>query len=166
MTSIANFSALFLQGFNPPPPEKNHAQNGQHSSPISHFKTPNVFSPTFCLRGRTSIVGHALYLCLTLLHALRRLSTESLRRSTFGGSARRSTLAYQSWRCHFHGAVPSCLKSSPSWEQIFKITLLSLLLILPIQKRLLEETPFSWAGCGEGFQGCCHTGKRGDLLKN
>ena len=42
----ANFSALFLQGFRPPPKKNSHAQN---SRPKSY-----TFSPIFCLRGRTT----------------------------------------------------------------------------------------------------------------
>ena len=39
----AKFSAVFLQGFSPPPPpQKMHAQNCRHSSPISDFEPTRI----------------------------------------------------------------------------------------------------------------------------
>ena len=51
---IANFSALFFQGFRPPKKftPKIHVQNCRHSSPISLSWTQNLFTAIFCLRGR------------------------------------------------------------------------------------------------------------------
>ena len=51
---IANFSALFFQGFRPPQKftPKIHVQNCRHSSPISLSWTQNLFTAIFCLRGR------------------------------------------------------------------------------------------------------------------
>ena len=57
----ANFSALFLQGFRPPPPQQNkspkiHIRNCRHSFQISHFK-PKMFS-----RQLPKIQNHVLRL--------------------------------------------------------------------------------------------------------
>ena len=51
---IANFSALFFQGFRPPKKfmHKIHIQNCRHSSPISLSRTQNKFTAIFCLQGR------------------------------------------------------------------------------------------------------------------
>ena len=50
---IANFSALFFQGFRPPEKftPKIHVQNCRHSSPISLSRTQNLFTAIFCLGG-------------------------------------------------------------------------------------------------------------------
>ena len=57
--SIANFSALFFQGFRPPKEftPKIHVQNCRHSSPISFSWTQNLFTAIFCLRGRPTFSG-------------------------------------------------------------------------------------------------------------
>ena len=54
---IANFSALFFQGFRPPKKftPKIHVQNCRHSSAISLSWTQNLFTAIFCLRGRPRI---------------------------------------------------------------------------------------------------------------
>ena len=59
---IANFSALFFQGFRPPRKftPKIHVQNCRHSSPISLSWTQNLFTAIFCLRGRPKIANRNL----------------------------------------------------------------------------------------------------------
>ena len=49
---MANFSTLFLSGFQASPTI--HAQNRRHSSPISLSGTQSLFTPIFCLRGRAT----------------------------------------------------------------------------------------------------------------
>ena len=68
---MANFSALFLQGFRPPKKftPNIHVQNGRHSSPISLSGTHNLFTAIFCLRGRPKFAKQRIFTAICALAA-------------------------------------------------------------------------------------------------
>ena len=70
--SIANFSALFFQGFRPPKKStpKIHVQNCRYTSPISLSWTQNLFTAIFCLRGRPRNLTRPENLLVNLRHQI------------------------------------------------------------------------------------------------
>ena len=101
---IANFSALYFQGFRPPKKftPKIHVQNCRHSSPISLSWTQNLFTAIFCLWGRPTYWRgwHGRVLASSPSHSRSNVFCSSRRLSVRPQQAFLGVLAYGQQLCH------------------------------------------------------------------
>ena len=116
---IANFSALFFQGFRPPKKftHEIHVQNCRHSSPISLSWTQNLFTAIFCLRGKPTVtdfrgLANSVYVCVCVpvpppSSAAEEQNTPSTPAWTHPIPASGSTTHAITWRC------PECSLAFP-----------------------------------------------------